>query len=172
MDAPMVDRKNVEPVSSRPRMPPSYGIGTSGGALLPWEWARERLERGHNYFLSTVRPDGRPHVAPVWGCWMDGFFCFSTDRASVKGRNLAGNPRCVVCPENGAEAIMVEGVAAEVTDTETLGRYVALFDVKYQWTSDLTAGTFYAVRPRVVLAFVEDSFPSRSTRWVFAGESP
>jgi hypothetical protein len=170
MDSIRADNEHVEPVSGRPRMPSSYGVGSGGGALLPWAWARERLERAHNYFLSTVRPDGRPHVAPVWGCWMDERFYFSTDRASVKGRNLAGNPHCVVCPENAAEAIMVEGVAAEVTDTETLRRYVALYDPKYRWTSDIAAGAFYAVRPRVVLAFIEEDFPGGSTRWVFAEE--
>jgi hypothetical protein len=168
----MVERTHVGPVAGRPQMRLSYGIlaENKGGGLLPWEWARERLERAHNYFLTTVRPDGRPHVAPVWGCWMDERFYFSTDRASVKGRNLAENPCCVVCPENAAEAIMVEGVAAEVTDGATLRRYVALYDPKYQWTSDLAEGAFYAVLPRVVLAYIEKSFPGRATRWAFADE--
>jgi hypothetical protein len=153
-------------------MPSSYGIldADSGGGLLPWSWARARLENARTYFLATVRPDGRPHVAPVWGAWMDYRFYFSTDRETVKARNLAANPSCVVCPENAAEAIMVEGTAVEVTDLPTLERYVALYDPKYAWKSDLSKGPFYAVLPRVVLAFIEgeQSFAGRSTRWTFA----
>jgi uncharacterized pyridoxamine 5'-phosphate oxidase family protein len=165
----------MEPKASRPVMPASYGIldAKSGGGLLPWSWACERLERAHNYFLSTVRPDGRPHVAPVWGCWMDDRFYFSTDRASVKGRNLAKNPHCVICPEHAAEAIMVEGSAAEVNDRVTLERYIAKYDPKYDWKSDINAGPFFSVRPRIVLAFIEgpESFIGQSTRWEFPASS-
>jgi hypothetical protein len=168
----MSERAVCEPIASRPRMPATYGIlpENEGGGLLPWSWARERLERARNYFFSTVRPDGRPHVAPIWGCWMDERFLFSTDRASVKAKNLAQNPRCVVCPENGVESIMVEGVAREMTDRAILERYIALYDPKYSWTSDLAAGPFYEVEPRVVFAFIEGpgTFAGRSTRWAFS----
>jgi hypothetical protein len=36
---------------------------------------------------------------------MDGRFWFSTGRASRKGRNLAGNPHCVITPEDGEEEV-------------------------------------------------------------------
>ena len=61
-----------EPRSGRPHMP-GYGIlGPDGGTgLLPWSWAEERLRDSRNYWLATVRPDGRPHVMPVWAVWDD-----------------------------------------------------------------------------------------------------
>ena len=34
--------------------------------------------------VATVRPDGRPHVAPIWYLWEDGCFYFETSRSAVK----------------------------------------------------------------------------------------
>ena len=38
------------------------------------EWSRARAELANVevYWLSTVRPDGRPHVTPLLGVWLDG----------------------------------------------------------------------------------------------------
>ncbi len=51
---------------------PGYGLldAAQGAGLLPWSWAVERLQRSHDYWVATVRPDGPPHVMPVWGVWM------------------------------------------------------------------------------------------------------
>src|SRR5215813_2271687 len=90
---------------SRPNMP-DYGIlpPDEGAGLLPWEWAAEPLSVSHNYLLATTRPDGRPHVMPVWGLWLDGAFYFSAGRQSRKARNLIANPNCVVSTERADEA--------------------------------------------------------------------
>src|SRR5438552_1782767 len=68
------------PRASRPYMP-GYGIAPAKGGrgLLPWRWAKERLERGRAYFVSTAAPDGKPHVMPVWGVWFSDAFFFSTE---------------------------------------------------------------------------------------------
>lgn len=53
---------------------------------------------------------------PIGGLWLDGRFYFSTGKQSRKGRNLAANAECVVCTERADEAVIVEGVAEDVTD--------------------------------------------------------
>ncbi len=55
-----------DPKSSRPHMP-GYGLldAAQGTGLLPWSWAVERLERSHDYWMATLRPDGRPHAVPI-----------------------------------------------------------------------------------------------------------
>ena len=70
-----------EPPASRPHMP-GYGIAgpTEGRGLLPWSWAEERLTRSHDYWVATVRADGRPHLMPVWGAWDGGALWFSIGR--------------------------------------------------------------------------------------------
>ena len=66
--------------------------------------------------MATTGPDGAPHLAAVWGCWLDGTFHFSTGGGSRKARNLAADPRCAVTPEHADESVVVEGVASRVTD--------------------------------------------------------
>ncbi|TDC49123.1 hypothetical protein E1212_19310 [Jiangella ureilytica] len=83
---------------------------------VPWALQRRRLERASDYWLSTTRPDGRPHVVPLWGVWLDGRLYFSTDPASVKGRNLAGEPRAAVHIDGGHDVLIIEGAAARVDD--------------------------------------------------------
>lgn len=54
--------------------------------------AKPRIAR-----LATVRPDGSPHIAPVWYRYEDGAFLLLTERASVKARNIARDARVVLC---------------------------------------------------------------------------
>jgi hypothetical protein len=111
-------KKNQEPKASRPHMP-GYGVPKGTKGLLPWSWAKQRLEKSHNYWISTVKPDGSPHTMIVWGLWVDGAFYFSTGRQSRKARNLAENLRCVLCTERADEAVMVEGSARENYSCDT-----------------------------------------------------
>ena len=71
------------PKASRPHMP-GYGMPKGTKGLLTWAWAEERLLASHNYYLTTVRPDGTPHVMPLWGIWVDERLYFSTGAKSVK----------------------------------------------------------------------------------------
>ncbi len=150
---------------------PGYGIAEASGGkgLLPWAWAVERLTDAHNYFVATTRPDGRPHLMPVWGVWLDGAFYFSTGTSSRKARNLGANARCAVTPERAEESVIVEGIAEEVTDRQALRRFAEVYHEKYNWTLDTTAGGIYAVRPRVAFGFIEaaDNFAKTATRWLF-----
>jgi len=147
---------------------PGYGLPTTRKGLLPWAWAERRLTRSHNYWLVTVRPNGRPHAMPVWGVWFGGAFYFSTGRDSRKARNLARNRRCVVCSERADAAVIVEGVARIVGDTELLARLARPYDAKYRpWKLDPAMGSVYAVRPRVAFGMYEKRFVDAATRWAF-----
>jgi hypothetical protein len=164
-----------QPEASRPSMPPPYGIQapTPGQGVLPWAWAAERLAVARGYWLATTRPDGRPHVAVIWGVWLHDRFSFATSAASRKGRNLAANPHCVVCPEQTTEAVLVEGVAAAVTDRTAIGRFGAAYAAKYGEVIDTGLFQVYRVRPVVAFATVSDAeaFPATATRWRFADTS-
>jgi nitroimidazol reductase NimA-like FMN-containing flavoprotein (pyridoxamine 5'-phosphate oxidase superfamily) len=137
--------------------------------LLPWSWAVERLSSARNYWISTIRADGRPHSMPVWGVWLDVAFYFSTGALSRKARNLAENAGCVVCPERADEAVILEGTASQLTDPSMVRRVVKVYNAKYQWELDPEMGPLYEVRPQVVFAFIENEdaqeFPGSHTRW-------
>src|ERR1035438_8821519 len=71
------------PQVSRPYMP-GYGIAgpEEGSGLLHWSWAAERLTAARNYWVTSVWPDGRPHVMPVWGMWDDSTLWFTSSAGS------------------------------------------------------------------------------------------
>src|SRR6185437_13395833 len=80
------------PSPTKVQMPADYVPKDAKSKFLPWKWATERLERSHNYWICSTRPDGRPHAVPVWGVWVENAFYFSTDPKSRKAKNLKANP--------------------------------------------------------------------------------
>jgi pyridoxine/pyridoxamine 5'-phosphate oxidase len=95
---------------------------TDGAKTTRWAEARQRLEnpeRGRTYRLATVHPDGRPHVMPLLGLWLNGAFSFVSGESTRKGKNLAGDARCVITTSSTALPaldIIIEGDARKVTD--------------------------------------------------------
>lgn len=167
------------PKASRPYMP-GYGISRSEAGLLDWEWAEKRLTDAHNYWVSTVRPDGSlrlasarlasPHVVAVWGVWLEDAFYFSTGGKSRKTRNLRENPRCVITTERADEAVIVEGTAQQVTDPGHISRVLDAYKAKYgNVPPDPADNPIMEVRPHVVFGFIEhdDQFTTSATRWTF-----
>jgi hypothetical protein len=137
------------------------------------------LEKAEIYWLSTVRPDGRPHVAPLISVWLDGALHFCTGPGERKARNLAGNAHCVLMTGNNSmkEAldVMVEGTAVRVTDDALLRRLADAYAAKYGWRFDVRDGAFcgdggeahvFAVAPAKVLGFRRGKEYS-ATRWRF-----
>src|SRR5207245_9500084 len=102
-------RVSKTPRASRPQAA-GYGFPESTKGLLAWSWAEQRLKKSHNYWITTVKPDGSPHTMVVWGMWQDGRFLFSTGRKSREARNLAEKPKCIVWTEEGGGAGMADGV--------------------------------------------------------------
>jgi pyridoxamine 5'-phosphate oxidase-like protein len=99
-----------------------------GAAPMDWTQITERLQRGvpqapgtggperHTCWLTTLNPDGSPHVTGVGGLWADGAFWFQTGDATRKGRNLARDPRCALSISVHEFDLVVEGEAVKVDD--------------------------------------------------------
>ena len=161
-----------EPVPSRPGTPASYGIGRGGsapGELLPWSRVVEWLEGARNYWVSTTRPDGRPHSKPVWGLWLDGLLMFSTDPDSVTGRNIAAGSRVQAHLESGDEVAILDGELERPSDPELLARFADEYERKYGIRVDVdnSATPIMALRPSSVLSWEEKNYPETATRWAF-----
>ncbi|MCW2524291.1 MAG: class F420-dependent oxidoreductase [Frankiales bacterium] len=79
------------------------------------EQARAFLAHGtRTAKLATTRPDGRPHVAPVWFVLDGGDLLFLTGKDTVKGKSLAHDPRVAIVvdlEETPYAFVLVEGVA-------------------------------------------------------------
>ena len=51
--------------------------------------------------LATVRPDGRPHVVPIWFTFDDaGDLVFMTWHTSLKAGNMRRDPRVSICVDD------------------------------------------------------------------------
>jgi general stress protein 26 len=103
----------------------------------------------------------------VWGLWLDGRFYFSTGEKSRKARNLAANPKCVICSERAEQAVVVEGIAELVSDAAILKQFGDLYQKKYDWNMKDFAEPIYVVLPRVAFGLFEKKFMGSATRWKF-----
>jgi len=103
----------------------------------------------------------------VWGLWRDGAFYFSTGKSSRKAKNLAANPRCVICTERAEQAVIVEGVAELIKDGTKFPWFNKDYEAKYKWDMSGFAEPLYAVRPRVAFGLYEKDFVGSATRWQF-----
>ena len=108
--------------------------GFRNAAPTPWAEAVAQLKSAETYWLSTVRPDGRPHVTPLAGIWFDGAVHFTTGPEERKAANLAGNLNCVITTGSAAFTgldVVVEGEALAITDEMELQRIADAFIAKY-----------------------------------------
>jgi hypothetical protein len=147
-----------EPGASRPSLG-GYGVPSDPEGMLPWSWVLERLVPAHNYWIAT----SGPHASPIWALWGDDTLVFSCGAPSRKARELAADPRCVVHLESGAEVVIVEGDAERIDVTTEL---VDAYSAKYGHT-EASAGVWFRVRPRRILAWREDDYPRSATRFDF-----
>lgn len=148
---------------------------------LPWKAVDQLLREAQLFWLSTVRPDGRPHVTPLIAVWLDDALYFSTGPGERKHRNLAANPWCALttgCNDllDGVD-LVVEGIATGVTGDPDLRMLANAFETKYgrDWHFEVRDGAFHhpgggealvrRVTPAKVLAFGKG--PYTQTRWLF-----
>jgi hypothetical protein len=166
-----------------------------GSEPIPWSRALQALEAAttkthgetdapRTYWLATVGPDERPHLAGVGALWVDGAFYFTSGAGTRKSRNLQENPNCVISVALGGLDLVVEGTARRVTDEPTLRRLAELYAAQ-GWPASVSDGAItaeysapsagpapwnlYVVTPSsaVGVASVE---PFGATRWRFEPE--
>lgn len=74
----------------------------------------QRLRSEPIIWISTVRPDGRPHLVPVWFLWEGSELFIFSQPAAQKVRNLMANPAVTLALEaadEGGDVAIIEGVA-------------------------------------------------------------
>jgi nitroimidazol reductase NimA-like FMN-containing flavoprotein (pyridoxamine 5'-phosphate oxidase superfamily) len=152
--------------------------GNPEATAVPWEQAEEVLAAAPLYWITTLRPDGRPHVTPLVAVWHDGAMYFRTGAEERKGRNLAANRTCLFTTgtntlHSGTDLVL-EGEAAQLTDdTAALQGVADAFLAKYgeEWHFQVEDGAsqngplVYRVAPSVVHAFGKD--PYSQTKYTF-----
>ncbi|PRX95433.1 pyridoxamine 5'-phosphate oxidase family protein [Allonocardiopsis opalescens] len=151
-----------------------------GAAATPWSAARARLAAAEVFWISTVRPDGRPHVTPLLAVWLDGALFFCTGERERKALNLAANPHTVLTTGDSALRegldVVVEGEAVRVSDEALLHRLADAYEAKYgaDWRFEVRGGVFHGgggpapvfrVAPVTAFGFGKGAYSQ--TRWRF-----
>ena len=98
------------------------------------EWWAFLVEAPRPAILSTVRADGRPHSAPIWIDVEDGAIVFNTGDDTVKGRNLARDPRVSIVVQDDRPPfsfVLVEGTAELVDDLAEVKRVATKIGGRY-----------------------------------------
>ena len=152
-------------------------FSSDDAAPTDWETAREHLEKADVYWLSTVRPEGRPHVTPMVAVWLDGALYFSTSSVSErKAKNLAQNPHCALTTGNNilneGLDLVIEGDAERVSDENMLQLLADSFATKYgeEWRGRFigdggNVAMVFKVAPATAFGF--DKGALSQTRWRF-----
>jgi PPOX class probable F420-dependent enzyme len=84
--------------------------------------------------VATVRPDGRPHIAPVWFVLDGDTVVFTTGAETVKGRAIRRDPRVSLLVDDETPPfayILVEGTAEVGEDLADLLRWATLIGGRY-----------------------------------------
>ena len=160
-------------------------FSSEGAPPTDWAEGRQHIENAEVFWLSTVRPDGRPHVTPLLSVWHVDAMYFCTGPEERKAKNLKQNPHCILTTgKNGLDGgldLVVEGHAVEVADRAELGQVANAYESKYGARFTAPEGTWfglsdsirrgkalvYRVTPTTVLGFAKGEQFSQ-TRWRFA----
>lgn len=102
---------------------------------LPPE-VRTFLEERHLATLTTLRPDGSPHVVAIGFTWdgASGLARVITFAPSRKARNVAAAPggRAAVCQVDGARWLTLEGRAEVTGDPDRVAEAVRRYAQRYR----------------------------------------
>jgi PPOX class probable F420-dependent enzyme len=77
--------------------------------------ADRRLRAEPIIWLGTVRPDGRPHLVPIWFLWDGATVLMFSKPGAQKVRNLRRSPAVTLAldsADEGEDIVVIEGQAA------------------------------------------------------------
>jgi PPOX class probable F420-dependent enzyme len=111
----------------------------------------ERLRSNTIVWLTSVRPDGRPHSIPVWFLWEGSTVLVFSKPNNQKLRNIQHNPNVLLALDDthgGGDTIVLEG-KAEVIDRQEVSALLPAYEQKYRsiiksygWTFESMAAEY------------------------------
>lgn len=159
------------PKVSRPQFPKGYVDNPV--SYVDWSWVAAQLTDSKNYWLCSVRPDGRPHAIPRWGVYVDGKFYYDGSPQTRHNLNIEVNPNVSLHLESGDHVVILEGTThpAGKPSAALADKLVTAYRRKYaqhgyspephQWDE----GGLYAFTPRQCIAWT--SFVENPTKFTF-----
>ncbi len=84
--------------------------------------------------IATVRPDGRPHVAPIWFVLDGDELLFTTWHTTAKAANLRHNPQLSLCVDDETPPfafVKYDGEARFFDDPQALRHWATVIAARY-----------------------------------------
>ena len=112
-----------------------------------------RFAQSECSWLSSVRPGGRAHSAPIWHVWYRGRAYLVTLSGAVKTANILENPGVVITHPDPVNPVIIEGWATLAVGMEP--QLQPLFANKYNWNidTDVDYDTIIEITPTKLLAW-------------------
>lgn len=109
-----------------------------------WDEVAAQLDKGeflsldnapprYTTWLTTLNPDGSPHVTAVGALWDNGTFWFQTADKTHKAKNITRDPRCVLSVSLQEEDVVFEGSAEKITNPDDVARIADLYATRGGW---------------------------------------
>jgi Pyridoxamine 5'-phosphate oxidase len=161
----MLRGRLMEPIAELLDFPEEYG---KAATRLEWDAVRGQLERAERYWIATTRADGRPHVVPVDGIWVEDLWYYGGSEKALHQRAVSANPKVVMHLEDAMRVVIVEGEVRMTTPSAPVATRLATASrEKYGYApsvADYRRGV-QTLFPKLVLAWTE--FPKDATRFRF-----
>jgi PPOX class probable F420-dependent enzyme len=120
-------------------------------------------------WLSTVRPDGTPHLVPTWFWWDGAALLVFSKQGAVKARNLRANPRLMVAVGDPEDDFAVGLIEAEATLVGGEAEVPEAFFAKY--AAELGPGRLDPATFRALYTQSIRIVPTRFLAWHGRGEA-
>jgi hypothetical protein len=159
---------------TRPKFPTGYVDKPI--AFVDWKWVAAQLTESKIYWLCSVYPNGRPHVVPRWGVFLDGKVYYDGSPETRHGRNIKLNSNISVHLENGTQPIILYGTStASEKPSPELGKKLSQeYKKKYKelgyapGPNSWDGGGLYMFTPRECIAW--SKFNEDPTKFIFEEE--
>lgn len=142
---------------------------------IPWRVVDVQLQALRTIWISSTRPDGRPHSVPVWFLWENGdspAIVFSSLDNTQKNRNLSQQSWVIMHAGDGDDTYILEGKAEPILEPTERERLNRAYMEKYVDPGSGAQATFgerdivYRVRIRHVMTWMYGTIGNR-TDWHF-----
>lgn len=162
------------PIIHRPKLPKGYADNPT--SFVDWKWVAAQLTESKNYWLSAVRPNGRPHVVPRWGVFIDNEFYYDGSPETRHAQNIMENPYVSLHLESGNQVVMMEGFSKPVDKPDPVFAIKLAETIVKKYSEDgyspksnqWDEGGLYVFKPRQCIAWTV--FYENPTKFVFEGE--
>ena len=125
----------------------------------------ERLAGDPIAWITSVRPDGRPHAVPVWFLWEEAGTLLLFSKPDQKVRNLQANPNVLIALDNtqaGSDVVVFEGTATLLDNANRDWVLPPAYAAKYQEDIDRFGWT-----PEGMAAQYSQPIRITPTGWLF-----